>query len=325
MVGFRRARLSIALGLAAAILTPPAEAEDISVTHWGVLMYGAPYAVAMDKGLFKKAGVDISGILTSHGGGTTVRNVLAGGLPYGEVALAAAVHATREGIDIRIVNAGVRTAADILWVTMPNSEVKTIKDLVGRKMAYTSPKSVTDMLSIMSLEASGVPLARVERAALGGIGAGLTALESGAVQAAAIMDPIFAARKDRYRVVFFVKDVLPPITQTVGIVTSDFTRKDPGKIRAIIAGRRAGVEFIYANPGESAKILAKEYNLAPAVAETAINNMVALQYWTRGEFDLNGMNEMVRGLRIVGEVTGEVDWSKIIDRSFLPADLGGGA
>ncbi|MBI3452598.1 MAG: ABC transporter substrate-binding protein, partial [Rhodospirillales bacterium] len=249
----------------------------------------------------------------------------AGGLPYGEVSLSAAVTAIREGADIKIVNSAVRTVADILWVTTPNSDIKTIKDLVGKKMAITSPKSVTDMLSIMALEASGIKLDQVERPALGGVGSGLTALEGGAVQAAAILDPIWSARKDRYRPVFFVKDLLPPMTQVVGITTSDFAKKEPQKLRAIIAGRRAGVDFIYANPKEAGAILAKEYNLAVPVAETAVDNMAKLEYWSRGDFDIKGMNEMVRGLKIIGEVKDDVDWSKIIDRSFLPADLRSGS
>ncbi|HEX6978632.1 MAG TPA: ABC transporter substrate-binding protein [Alphaproteobacteria bacterium] len=300
-----------------------AKAEEISVTHWGALMYGAPYAVALEKGLFKKNGIEITGILTSKGGGTTMRNVLAGGLPYGEVALSAVVAAAREGIDVRIVNAGVRTVADALWVTMPNSEIKTIHDLVGKKMSITSPKSVTDMLTIMVLEKVGIPLDKVERPALGGVGAGLTALESGAVQAAAIFDPIWSARKDKYRPVFFVKDILPPMTQTVGVTTAEFAKSHPDKLRAIIAGRRAGVDFIYANPKEAAEIFAKAYNLKPEVAETAIRNMVELKYWSAGNFEIDGMNEFVRGLQIIGEVDGPVDWDKLIDRSFLPADLRG--
>src|SRR6266508_3348639 len=72
----------IAFGLARA-----ACAETITVTHWGAAFYGAPYAVAMDKGFFKQRGVDITGVLTSTGGGTSVRNTLAGDLPYGDVAL----------------------------------------------------------------------------------------------------------------------------------------------------------------------------------------------------------------------------------------------
>ncbi|MEK0427817.1 MAG: hypothetical protein RL001_344, partial [Pseudomonadota bacterium] len=40
---------------------PAIAADQISVTHWGVLLYGAPYAVAMEKGYFKQAGIDIEG------------------------------------------------------------------------------------------------------------------------------------------------------------------------------------------------------------------------------------------------------------------------
>jgi NitT/TauT family transport system substrate-binding protein len=76
------------------------QADEISVTQWGSSLYGLPYAVAMDRGLFKKAGVDITGILTSSGGGTTVRNILASKTPYGEVAVAAALAAQRQGMDL---------------------------------------------------------------------------------------------------------------------------------------------------------------------------------------------------------------------------------
>jgi NitT/TauT family transport system substrate-binding protein len=248
--------------------------------------------------------------------------VLAGGLPYGEVALSAAIAAIEEGIDIKIVNSGVRTVADVLWVTMPGSPVKSIKDMAGKKMAITSPKSVTDMLSIMALEAAGIPLDKVERPALGGLGAGLTALEKGAVDAASIIDPIWAARHDKYRVLFYVKDVLPPMTQSVGITTAEFAKKEPQKLRAIIAGRRKAVDFIYANPKESAAILSRAYDKLPVeVAERAVDNMVKLNYWSRGDFEIKGMNEMVRGLKLIGTLKGEVAWDKVIDRSFLPPDL----
>ncbi|TQF82783.1 ABC transporter substrate-binding protein [Elioraea sp. Yellowstone] len=308
---------------AATVLAPAAQAsgEQISVTHWGVLMYGAPYAVAMEKGFFREAGVNITGILTSKGGGTTVRNVLAGGLPYGEVSLAAAVAAAREGLDIRIVNAGAATVADILWVTTPDNPVKTIKDLEGRKIAFTSPKSVTEMLVIMSLTASGIDLNKVERISTGGIGAGLTALRQGGVAAAPIMDPIWAREQGRWRPVFFVKDILPKMTQTVGITTTQFAREQPQKLRAIIAGRRKGVDFTYANPEEAGRIFAEAYELPRELGVRAVKNMVEVGYWSRGEIDTRALDAMVEGLRIIGEVEGPVDWSRLVDRSFLPPDL----
>ena len=64
------ARIGFVLGLAAAVVAwkSPVQAETITVTHWGGQFYGVPYAVAMDKGFFKKNGVDVTGILTAAGG-----------------------------------------------------------------------------------------------------------------------------------------------------------------------------------------------------------------------------------------------------------------
>ena len=82
----------------------------------------------------------------------------------------------QENADIKIVMMGVRSAADIYWVVKPNSPIKTVKDLEGKKLAITSPKSVTDSLSTMVLEKHGL-FNKVERPALGTVGAGLTALD----------------------------------------------------------------------------------------------------------------------------------------------------
>lgn len=310
-------RLAHAAALAAALGATPAAAEQISVTHWGVLMYGAPYAVAMEKGYFKEAGVDIDGILTSKGGGTTMRNVMAGGLPYGEVALSAAIAASQQGIDVHIVNSGVQTVGEILWITTKDSPVKTIADLQGKKLGFTSPKSITDILSQMALEKSGIPENKVQRVSVGGIGSGLTALQQGGIQAAPIMDPVWTKEKDNYRPVFWVKDLVPPMTQTVGVTTTEFAEKHPEKLRALIAARRKGVEFIHANPTEAAAIVAKAYNMEPAVAEESMKNLQALDYWSAGEFDRQGLENMAEGLRKVGEIKGKVAWDKLLDERFL--------
>jgi NitT/TauT family transport system substrate-binding protein len=312
---------ALVAGAALTLASIPAKAEEITVTHWGALMYGTPYAVALKKGFFKQAGVNITGILTSKGGGTTVRNVLEGGLPYGEVALSAAVAAMQQNSDIKIVMMGVRSAADIYWVVKPDSPLKTVKDLVGKKLAITSPKSVTDSLTTMVLNKHGI-FDKVERPALGTIGAGLTALDKGAVDSASLIDPLYSARKDKYRVIFAIKDELPPIAQTVAIASTKFMKEHPEKLRAIIRGRMMGVDYIYSNPKDAAKLLSETYDKLPlAVAESAVMNNVAIKYWGRGGFEYAAMDEMLKALKIVGALKGEVDWKKMVDASFLPEEL----
>src|SRR3569832_1223548 len=101
--------------LAIVLLAPAARAEQVTVTHWGVLLYGAPYAVAIDKGYYKEAGLDIDGVITTAGGGTTMRNVMASSLPYGEVALSTTNTTKKQNNELKIIHAGVRTAGEQLW------------------------------------------------------------------------------------------------------------------------------------------------------------------------------------------------------------------
>src|SRR5207253_2628231 len=270
-IGWRAAAAAVlALGLARS-----AGAETITVTHWGAAFYGAPYAVAMQKGFFKQRGVDIGGVLTSTGGGTSVRNTLAGDLPYGEVALPAAVEAIRAGQPLKIVCAGAESIADILWIAKPDSPLNSIQDIVGKKIGYTSPGSVTNMLILMAMKAQGIDAGKVTLVPAGGIGANLTAVLSGAIDAGMTGEPVWSQEKSKVKPVFWTKDVLPPdMTQTVGIVTDELAKSGPEKIRAIIEGRREGVKFIEAHPDEAADIVAKTYNIDPALTREVFRHFL---------------------------------------------------
>jgi NitT/TauT family transport system substrate-binding protein len=82
---------------------------------------------------------------------------------------------------------------------------------------------------------------------------------------------------------------------------------------------------MYSDPDDAAAIIAEIYQLEPKVARDAIRNLTASRtprpYWGDGRFDIGGMNRMLEAQKLVGALSGEVDWSKIVDRSFLPDDL----
>ncbi|WP_324877352.1 ABC transporter substrate-binding protein [Herbaspirillum sp.] len=298
-----------------------ARAEEISVTQWGTSLYGLPYAIAIEQGYFKKAGVDITGILTSGGGGTTVRNILASKLPYGEVAVSAALAAQRQGLDVVIVNTGTRSVAEASAVTMPNSPVKSIADLAGKKVAITSPKGVSEMLLLMALKAKGVDAAQVQRVASGGYINGLTMLEQGSVAAAVLIEPLSIVRKDKYRTVYSAGEVLQPMTTSVGITTRAYAKAHPEIIRAIIEGRQQGVRAVYRDPAAAAKLLESSFKLSPEVAREAVDNMVRARMWSEGDFDQAELDRMTDGLKLIGEIKDNVEWDKLIDSSMLPPSI----
>jgi NitT/TauT family transport system substrate-binding protein len=312
-----------ALGaLAAAAFAASARAETITVTHWGSAFYGAPYAVAMEKGFFRKRGLDITGILTSAGGGTSVRNTLAGDLPFGEVALPAAILAINSGQPIKMISGGVETVADILWITQPDAPYASIKDLAGKKVSFTSPGSVTNMLILMCLKAAGMDAKDLKLMPAGDIGANLSAVLNRAVDAGMNGEPLYSENKAKIKPVFWTKDCFPPeMTQTVGVTTTEFAATGGDKLRAILAARREGVEYIMKNPDESADIVAKAYNGDPKLYREVFRHFVEIKYFGDGRFNFAGMNRMAEGMQLVGTLKGPPDWKKIIDPQFLPQDL----
>ena len=314
--------LPFAATIAAAAFPMQSRAETITVTHWGSAFYGAPYAVAMEKGFFKKYGVDITGVLTSQGGGTSVRNTLAGDLPYGEVALAAAVEAINNGVPLRIIGSGVQSIADILWMAKKGSPLHSIEDLVGKKVAFTAPGSVTNMLILMSMKKKAIDANSVKLVPAGGIGANVSAVLNNAVDAGMCGEPVWSENEDKLQPVFWPKDILSPnMMQTVAVTTADYATEGAAKLRGIIAARRDGVRYIEDHPDEAADITAKAFNGNPALYRRVFARYVAIHYWSEGKFDYDAMNLMVEGLQIVGKQKGPVDWPKMVDSSFLPSDL----
>jgi NitT/TauT family transport system substrate-binding protein len=322
----RIGRVGIILALAGGILASKpssARAETITVTHWGGQFYGVPYAVAMEKGFFKKNGVDVTGILTAAGGGTAVRNTLAGGIPFGEVSLAAAVQAINAGQKLIIIGAGAQTVADQMWVVKKDSPLTGIKDIVGRTVAYTAPGSVSNMVILMALKASGLTQQQVKLVPAGDLGANISAVSSGAVDAAFSDELIYAQNKELVKPLFRVRDTMDPrMMQTVMITTAEYAKAHPDIVKGLIAARREGLAYALAHPDESADITARAYNNPnTGLFRAHLHELIRENYWSDGRLDYATMNRMVEGLQITGQIKGDVDWSKYVDVSYLPPDL----
>ncbi|SMH30949.1 ABC transporter substrate-binding protein [Azospirillum agricola] len=303
------------------LAAPQAGALEIMASHYGALLNTAPIAVALERGDYAKNGVDVTDVMSSVGGGTGIRNMVGGGLGYGIVSTSTALAGIKQGMDIRIVHTAIRRVDDLLWVTRPDSGISSIKDLVGKKVGITAPKSSGELLVNMAFEAAGYP-GKADMVALGSVGSGLSALEQGGVDAALILEPLYSARKDRYKVAFSLEN-LPSMTPTVGVATGDFMRKNPEQLRGLLAAWRSAVNFIYENPEEAAKMVSKRYGdtLPLNVATISMKRMAEIKYWSQGEFDMDALNIWVKGMERLGEWSGPVDWSRVLDGSFLAADL----
>lgn len=315
--------LSLALGLAAA---SPMRAEQIAVGNFGVSANGMPFAVALDKGFFKAEGIDVSGIITSAGGGTSLRNMIAGGVPYGEVNPGVVVAAIQQGADLRIISDNVLTVAEFVWAVKPDSPIKTLADIKGKKIGFTNPRSTSQALAQMVAQKAGLQPNEVELVRTGGFGEGYAALGTGMVDVAPIPEPLWAQYKDKLRAIAFASDILPPLSNVVGVTTANMAAEKGDFIRAVIRARRKAVAFMNEKPDEAGDIVAKHYNLTPEVARAAVRNLVSsrtqgVEYWGSGQINTEGLKRMLEVQKSLGALSGEINIDKIVDTQFLPEDI----
>ena len=317
------AALALSVCVFGVSMSCPAMADDIVVTQYKADPSGAPYGVAIEKGFFKKAGVDVTGVISGEGGGTSVRAVIASSLGFGETSPAAAIAAINEGQDIKIVDIGSRSLADNVIIVMPDSPIKSVKDLKGKKVAISNPKSLGEMTFVAAAEKVGLDPNDIHRVALGNLSGALTALENHVVDATSIPGILFMMRggESKYRVIMGPKE-LPELPPAAGIATTDLMKNHPDKLRAILAARREAVQFIEQHTADASKILEKVYApLPPQDVDTMMQQLVAAKFYGEGRIEMPLLQTTMHVMRVVGMLDKDVDLSKMIDPSFLPADL----
>ncbi len=318
------ARLAIVAALAAG-LSAPVVAEEIAVGNYAVSANGMPFAVAMAKGYFAAEGANVTGIITSAGGGTSLRNMLTGSVPYGEVNPGVVVSAIQQGADLKIISDNAITVGEFVWAVKPDSPIKSIADFKGKKIGYTNPKSTSVALATLLLQKAGYKATDAELVRTGGFGEGVAALDIGLVDITPIPEPLWSKFKGKYRAVA-TADMLPVLDNVVGVTTSAQAAAKGDFIRAVIRARRRAVNFMKENPDEAGDIVAKAYNIEPAEGRSAVRYLTTIKtdgvpYWGEGEIHMDGLKRMIELQKTVGAIEGDVDLSKIVDTQFLPDDL----
>jgi ABC-type nitrate/sulfonate/bicarbonate transport system substrate-binding protein len=80
---------------------------------------------------------------------------------------------------------------------------------------------------------------------------------------------------------------------------------------------------VYAHPEEAAKLVVKEFGdtMNLEVVTRALQRAVKLKFWSRGEIDAAGLEEVATVMIRQGELKTPPDWSTMVDQDYLPKDL----
>jgi NitT/TauT family transport system substrate-binding protein len=279
--------------------------------------YVIPWLAARAQGFFEKRGVIVEDIVPSKGGSTSLRNLLSGDLPIGEVGLPSVVDSTIAGAPVTVVGGATQSVNGLdFYALNSNTKVQTINDV--KKWAFTSPHSVTNALTHLLPDAAGTS-ATVERTASGGVGEGVALLESGAVDVAVVPTTVVAKEKDKFRLVVSSSDFLKSFQQSVITTTPEYAKSHPKVVQAVVAGYQDGVDWIAKNPHEAAVLYADYSEVSVEVAESVVNKAIAVRNWGAG-FNAEAINAAVAAMKVSG-YTGGVSYCGVFDKSFIPSDI----
>lgn len=328
MLSPRRARTRtriLALGTAAAtVLTAAAacggsgkEVTSIRVTVSNATEpYVIPWLAAQDQGFFEKRGVEVEDIIAGKGGSTTLRNLVGGKLAVGDVAMSAVIEGKLAGTKVTAVAGGVQSPAGLDWYSLKSGPITEAKQ--AKRWAFSNPGSVTESLTALLPEETGIPKGSVKPVGAGGIGEGIAMLESGDVDLATVSPSVLARDAAKFRLVLNTAKVFPKFQQTVMTVRDEYLKERPDVVKAVIEGYQQGIEWTKAHPAEATELYAGHIGVKPEAARKLVEDAIKADHWSAG-LTREGTDTAVRAMKAAG-FTGKVP-CELFDLSRVPKGL----
>jgi NitT/TauT family transport system substrate-binding protein len=252
------ARLVFAVAAVGWLAATPVSAADKLKIAVGQreIWHGAPAALGERAGIFRKHDLDLDLLFTS-GSGETMQATIAGSVDIGVAAGTFGVMgAYAKGAPIRIIGAE-STGEDAYWYVRAESPVKSMADIKGRTMAYSTNGSSTHANALAFVELYKVDAKLV---ATGGFPATFTMVMSGQIDAGWSAPPyaMEALRKGEIRVIARSAELPLVKGHTVRVLIANKADLDgrPDVYRRFMRAYRETVDWMYASD-EAPKIYAE--------------------------------------------------------------------
>lgn len=277
---------------------------------------GMPWKVAQSKGFFEREGIVLDKVLPAEGGGATLHNVIAGNLPFGQVATSSLVNAHIKGAPIKIIAGASQVPFEIGWAVLKDSPIKNVKDLEGKTWGFTNAGSVTEAMSFLVPKHAGLDMEKTKRVATGGVGAGIALLQSGDVDITFIPPLMEKEQGDKLRTVVRGNEFVPYYQLTMIVSSRNYAEKNPEVARGLLRALQSAIEWIKANPAEAGEIYAAGLNVDPEIGKELIQKYVDLNVLSLA-FDPKPLAVVEEGLRYTDNIE-HVDWKSLLTDAYLP-------
>lgn len=259
---------------------------------WLVNGYHAPFYVALEKGWYKDAGLDVT-LEPGRGSGDTLKLVAAGNAELGFASSSAAAKAAADGVPIMVVSVLLqKTGMGI--ASFDSANIHAPKDLEGKKIGIVPEDGASRLLPAF-MKINGVDASKVQIVNLT-FATQIASLLTGNVDAITgyVMGEYLGAQSggNGRKVNWLSYDDYGIKMYSNGIITQpDYLKDHPQVIDAFLKATMKGIEWTVQNPDAAIDILSKYTDTDKATLKQQL--MVAIPLFSNGDqFDAAGLGKM---------------------------------
>ena len=201
-------------------------------------------------GIFKKHGLVLEMVYT-NGSGETQQAVISGSVDLGIAGgIMGALSAYAKGAPLRIISAETTGAGDLYWYVKADSPIKSIKDVDGHTIAYSTHGSSTNGVVLAFVKQ--YKLDKAKPVAMGGPAANITAVMSGQVDIGWAAPPFGLDQLDKGDIRMIATgndaDVFKGQTVRVNLVNANYLKEHHDVVNRYMKAYRETVDFMYKDP-----------------------------------------------------------------------------
>lgn len=298
------------------------QSAKLAAAHYPLITESMQTLAAIENGYFRDYGVKIEDVTSFSGGGTTVRGVVTGGLAAGKGALMAAVKAYLAGAPLKVVGL-MNTSSVIDFEVLPDSDIESIQDAKGKKIALSNPGGSSEAVALNSIhKADGITLDDVTFEYAGGLGEAITALKEGVVDITFNVIPKSTAllTKGETRRVWNGREYAPNTTEHIMLMGSQLLEENPQVAKGVIRGHVDGMKFVRENQDEAAQMWAEAAGLPPKITQKAMADIRPTETF-HIELREEVLKSTAEAMKLQGIIDTQPPWKKLLDQRYLPEDL----
>ena len=241
--------------------------------------------------------------------------VAAGEADLGFMADLPAIIAKSTGQEIEIVSNVAYGGKGVAVLVSPDSDIKSVADLKGKKVAYATGSYAQHLLALL-LDQEGMSLKDVESVNLGA-GDQPSALANGQVDAIVIWEQYISKLTTDGTAKVLADGTGIKRGNMINYAVSSYAEEHPDVIEAYIKALNKADDYIKEKPEEAAKLVADDFGVEEDIMEKILSNLTFTTELTTDDIDeIKKVKDFSLESGIIGN---DVDIDSFINTEYLDA------